>query len=506
MRRAALVLAWAAVLGAPAPVRAETTTVLDDGWYALHLGGAKAGWVHQVTRRHGDGDTARYESEMTMYLAMLRGGAKIEIEQSQHMVEDASGRVMRVATRTKMGATESAKEIVVAGDSMTITEGRHEREAPYPKDALGTFAAQRLAERLVADGSRDLTVKIFSPDAPERAHPMKVRIGEKERVNVNGIERELLAVTTVLTLSGFEVGTATWVDPESYEVVVSETTVPMLGKMRQTRTTKALAQMDVEPSEVFASSFVSPDRAIAGPRELRRATFRLRSTSEKVPLGVVPDGVGQTATVEEDGAVVVTIDTAVPEAARSHALPLEVPEELRPELRANPWLEIDDERIVALAKRAVEGKTTAYDAARAIEAFVDEYIDQKSFGVAFATAAETARDRQGDCTEHGVLAAALARAAGLPSRVAIGCAYVGAEAAGALPEAEKFPRGIFAFHLWTEVWVGDRWIAIDAAMGAMDATHIALARTNLNEDGVTDSVIGLLSFMGNLSIEVIEPR
>ena len=41
-----------------------------------------------------------------------------------------------------------------------------------------------------------------------------------------------------------------------------------------------------------------------------------------------------------------------------------------------------------------------------------------------ATAAEVARSREGDCTEHAVLLAALARARGIPARVAMGLVYV----------------------------------------------------------------------------------
>ena len=71
-----------------------------------------------------------------------------------------------------------------------------------------------------------------------------------------------------------------------------------------------------------------------------------------------------------------------------------------------------NERADALAREAVGKAQDPAEQALAIESFVHEALTQKDFSTAFATAAEVARSRSGDCTEHAVLTAALCRAQG----------------------------------------------------------------------------------------------
>ena len=121
-------------------------------------------------------------------------------------------------------------------------------------------------------------------------------------------------------------------------------------------------------------------------------------------------------------------------------------------------------------------------------------------GVAFATAAEVAKNLEGDCSEHGVLLAALCRAAGIPSRVVGGLVY--AEELK-VPGAEE--RGAFGFHMWTEVWIGE-WVALDATLGQgfVDATHVALARSAMESESSQFDLVPIGKYMGKLSIKVLE--
>jgi len=77
-----------------------------------------------------------------------------------------------------------------------------------------------------------------------------------------------------------------------------------------------------------------------------------------------------------------------------------------------------------------------------------------------------ATTRQGDCTEHALLLTAIARASGIPARVATGLAYV-----PRFGEREN----VFVPHAWTEAYVDGRWQGFDAALQGFDSGHIALA-------------------------------
>jgi transglutaminase-like putative cysteine protease len=82
---------------------------------------------------------------------------------------------------------------------------------------------------------------------------------------------------------------------------------------------------------------------------------------------------------------------------------------------------------------------------------VDEEISTKTRARGFDMASTVARRHEGDCTEHAVLLAALARARGLPARVVMGVAIV-----VGTDEVAAFG------HAWTEIYEGTKWHRADA--------------------------------------------
>jgi transglutaminase-like putative cysteine protease len=87
-----------------------------------------------------------------------------------------------------------------------------------------------------------------------------------------------------------------------------------------------------------------------------------------------------------------------------------------------------------------------------------------------------------------VLYAALARAAGLPTRMVAGVVYMPGD--GGTPAA-------FYYHAWNEVWLG-AWIAVDPTFGQFpaDATHVELV------EGGPDKGVALIGMLGQLRFDV----
>ena len=139
--------------------------------------------------------------------------------------------------------------------------------------------------------------------------------------------------------------------------------------------------------------------------------------------------------------------------------------------------------------------------ARAIRKAVYRYITAKNLDVGFASAAEVARTRKGDCTEHAVLLTAALRAAGIPARVAGGLIYAD-EFAGA--------KGIFGYHMWSQALVKvdgtPRWVDVDATLHlepGYDATHIALMAAPLSDAQGTQDMLAIAAAMGRVKISVV---
>jgi hypothetical protein len=99
-------------------------------------------------------------------------------------------------------------------------------------------------------------------------------------------------------------------------------------------------------------------------------------------------------------------------------------------------------------------------------------------------ALETLNNMIGDCNEHAVLLAALARAAGIPAQVEAGLVY---------------QRGRFYYHAWNVLYIGT-WVTADAVMGQMpaDVSHIRFVR------GEADQQLDLIGIIGKVRLKVLE--
>jgi hypothetical protein len=111
-----------------------------------------------------------------------------------------------------------------------------------------------------------------------------------------------------------------------------------------------------------------------------------------------------------------------------------------------------------------------------------------------ASAGEVAQTMEGDCTEHAVLLAAMLRAKGIPSRIAVGLVYVESLSA-------------FGCHMWTEANLDGKWIPLDATRGArgISAAYIKLADSSLHDDGpvALSAFAPLMTVIGKIKLEVI---
>jgi hypothetical protein len=165
------------------------------------------------------------------------------------------------------------------------------------------------------------------------------------------------------------------------------------------------------------------------------------------------------------------------------------------DLQPNNLIQSDDARVVAMAREAAGAETDPWKTALLLERYVNRIITKKDFAHAFTSAAEVAAHPEGDCTEHAVLLAALARARGIPARVAVGLVYV---------EASQS----FGYHMWDEVFIGKHWIPIDAtlALGGIGGAHLKLAHSNLQGGSAYASFLPVMKVSGRLKIEVLEEQ
>lgn len=163
---------------------------------------------------------------------------------------------------------------------------------------------------------------------------------------------------------------------------------------------------------------------------------------------------------------------------------------LRDEVEARhrePSFLIDAEQpeIAELAARLPPAPT-----AQAVRQLVQGHFRQRQYGE-FWTASRAARTRSGDCSEHAVLAAAVARRAGIPARVLIGYVMVTDGQSGAA-----------VGHAWAQLHDGARWVDVDATPLGDDAARSYIIAAELREEGPA-YVMALFNSMGMLRATAI---
>jgi transglutaminase-like putative cysteine protease len=119
----------------------------------------------------------------------------------------------------------------------------------------------------------------------------------------------------------------------------------------------------------------------------------------------------------------------------------------------------------AIRQKAAEwtaGATDALDAVTKLTHHVSEYLSTGEMIAETLSGPEVLECRKGKCAEFTTLLASLGRAAGIPTRVALGMRLV---------------AGSWVGHMWCEMWVG-QWIPVDATADEVGGSPALLRLTH----------------------------
>lgn len=152
-------------------------------------------------------------------------------------------------------------------------------------------------------------------------------------------------------------------------------------------------------------------------------------------------------------------------------------------LEPTPFIQSDHHKILTLAQKIVSGNDTPLKKIKKLVSWIHDHIEKRPV-ISLPDALSTLENRVGDCNEHAVLLAALARAAGIPSMVETGLVYL---------------NGKFFYHAWNIVYIG-RWITADSLFGQVpaDVTHIRFS------GGTPAQQLDLMNIIGKVTLKVIQ--
>jgi hypothetical protein len=463
----------------------------ETDYYAVFMEGAKIG--HSVHTRSVEGSRVTTTDAMTM--TMGRGPAAITVQMVETSIETTRGEPVgfKLVHDLGMMKTEMSGKVSREGkvDVTTMSMGNEQKSAfDWPE---GASMAEGLRLLEVKQGLKEgLTyrAKVFSPSAMQ-AMDAQVRIGPKQNVDLLGRVVALTEVETALFLpGGGEMPTRSYVDDE---LRMQKTITAAMGmRIEVIACDKKFALSDSDVVDFFGRFLLkSPVRLSSSDLgHGKKITYYVAPNAGAAVR--IPSSDNQTVRWMQDGKIAVSVEPVSVEGGSAFPYKGSEPQALEA-LKATQYVQSNASEIAELSRRAVDGAKDAAEAVKKIESFVAGYISEKDLSVGYASALEVAASKQGDCSEHAVLAAALCRAAGIPARIATGVVY---------SEGFLGQEDIFGPHAWTEAYVGGKWVGLDATRSpqGFGPGHILLASGN----GDPADFFGMISTLGQFKIEKVE--
>ncbi|MEJ2716929.1 MAG: transglutaminase-like domain-containing protein [Deltaproteobacteria bacterium] len=446
------------------------SAVESDDWFVIRIRGAYAGFGRSRQFRQGD----HWVVHDNLHISLnIQGRLKPIIIDSSAKVDD-DFRLISFDVKVASGIISFQQKGRVDGNYLLLTIPKSQgggtkrlriHEAPRISRSLGLPLP--LTGLKVGDTFR---VPVFDPmDGQE--WDARITVREKAEIELSGKKRDAWLVH-----AEFRAVEATmWVDKQGQLLkgrlplgitVVRADKGEISGQVKGSRTLP----------EMMTLASVPVKGSIPHPRKLE--LLRLKFLGGR-GLNLPSDHFRQKAT---DSEITVTRES-LPKA--TYAIPYQ-DRKMQEYLAPSRFIRSDHPKIIQKAREIIGDEKDPVKAASLINRWVFDNI-KKVPTPAVPDAYTILETRQGDCNEHAVLAVALARAVGIPARIALGLV--------------NMDEG-FYYHAWAAYWAGDTWFTGDPLMDQVpaDATHVTLLY------GDVDKHMNVLTYLGKLKLEVLEAK
>ncbi len=450
-------------------LRAGQPPTTGERWMNIFQGDRKIGTTH--SRMEPEEDGYRLTERVAMRINTMglvqdltldsRGWLNPDLTLSRFAFAMRSGRF----TFNASGQVEDDHLVV------RIQSGDSERRMRLPLKAPPYLPAGILAAAVQA-GLAPGEQRVFPIFDPSTMAQETITLVLRGRETLQMGENEVDALKVSLSFKG--VSQDAWLD-EDGELLMEK---GLLG-IRQVRVSReeALSGLPVSAAgDLTRVAAIVPDRRLPDPAGLKRLTLRLGGI-DPGRYRLLGEGRQQlsgnrlTLTRED-------VDDLPGAVARD-----DMPPDIRDLLAPSTFVTSDHPKIQALAARLVDPEATPLANLHQLVGWMQANIEKRPV-LSLPDALNTLDNRMGDCNEHAVLLAALARAAGYPAQVEAGLVY---------------HEGRFFYHAWNRVYIG-RWITVDALFDQIpaDVTHIRFARGSAHEQ------LDILPLLGKLQISILD--
>ena len=494
LRIVPLVLMAMLVDAAPA-AEEPSPAVREEKWDVLYLGDQRIGYARSMTAEVPEDGRQVIRTTSETRMTIKRFGQTLQFETVLIADETSEGELLGFTQELRNPPASTTRTVGrIDGNRLTLettVAGRSQkRTIDWNPEIKGSRFQDEVLRELATRRGEQRRFKTFLPELNQVSEVRVVADDDQQVKLLDGKSHQLMKMT--ITQSALPtMPVRAYVDREG-EVLRTE--ADFLGMTLITyRVDREEALRAIAGGELdLAVNTLVPVGAIHNAHKTTSAVYRIKTPGRDPSAHLVSDESQQIRQIDAETVELTVSAVTLPERA---SVPRgEVAAEY---LAATRFLQIDDARVREHASRAAAGQTGPAKVALRMERYVHEKLSKKNFSTALASAAEVAKNLEGDCTEHAVLLAALLRVKKIPSRIAVGLVYV--------TNAQSFGG-----HMWTEAFLNGRWVPLDATLGqnGIGAAHLKMAESSLADDAPAPigAFLPLLDVLGNMEIEVISTQ
>jgi len=437
-----------------------------DHWYGLYMGGKKMGYAHVEARPTVEGEPGGYMAGLEAVL-MADGEEARAIETTYYEAVPPYRLVETHVTESMSGST-TERRYVAKGDELIVhstLDGKTQpqRTLPGTAETLAAVIAPMPDPDRVDKGQRTTYVDFAVDDEKDKQNTTTVIDIRTERIA--GVETRVAVIEE--RIAGEQIVSEARIAGGGIALAMS------IGGISLKLEDQATAKSDIKGYDMVADA-VAVSRDLGDASDLRELTLIVSVGARFRP----PDAPYQRVTERADGRLDVVI-RSVPGAAATA-------DERAEALAATHDVNWKDPSIVRAAAEIVAAASSDREKVNRLLDWVYKTL-RKNLTSNAATASQVLARKAGDCTEHALLFAALARAQGVPARRASGLVYMG-------DEVHRF-----GWHEWNEVILDGHWVQVDASWNEeiANATHLLLGSGSSD-----DSIMA----MGNMKLEVARAK
>lgn len=461
----------------------------EDIWRVIYVENKRVGYGRYVSRSATEAGKPIFITEVEEHFKFRRFEQLLQMDSALKIRESDDGDILSYTLKVENPPAEPTfSKGTVSGRRLTIesTIGNRTRSRTLdwdPSWKSPSYTERLLRQKPLAAGEKR-SFKMFVPEL-ERATDIHLSADEVRTVKLHdGRSTGLLKIRVDQTLVP-ELKTRIYTDEKGSALRTEMDPVGMVTFS----VSKAVAMENIagEELDVAVNSLVRVDKPPVNLHSAKQVVYKV-TTAGRDPLEFFAQGPGQFVQRLSENSIELTI--------RPVAAPLNKPAGAKPPadfLADSKYLQIKDLGVRDHTRKAGAGSTDPGTIATRMESYVHRTVKKKGFSTLFASAAEVAKNLEGDCTEHSCLFAAMLRAHQVPSRVVVGLVY-----------ADRL--GAFSSHMWTEAWLDGQWVALDGTLSTgFGGGHIKVIDSALADDGLTPALAfaPMLDLVKNVKIEVI---